>query len=312
MTRETISICIPVYNSERTIAELVERTRAELSPHGYGLEFVLVNDGSKDSSDEVCSALAESSDDVTYICLRRNYGEHNAVMCALNHMTGDYAAIIDDDFQNPPSEIIKLVKEAEKGYDVVYSKYRIKKHNWFRNLGSKFNDVMATWLIGKPKDLYLCSFKLIRREVVDEIIKYKGPFPYVDGLLLRVTDSVSSVFVEHSTRKEGKSNYTLGRLVTLWLNMFINFSIKPLRVVTFAGLFTAIACIALACVFIVDKILNPTTSTGWASTIVVVLFTASIQMIFLGIAGEYIGKHYLDRNGTPQWVIRRKRSSGKS
>ena len=312
MGRAKISICIPVYNSERTIAELVERTRAELVSYEYDLEFVLVNDGSKDSSDQVCTAIAEASDDVTYICLRRNFSEHNAVMCALNHITGDYAVIIDDDFQNPPSEIIKLVREAERGFDVVYAKYHKKKHNWFRNLGSRFNDRMATWLIGKPKDLYLCSFKLIRRELVDEIVKYKGPFPYVDGLLLRVTDSVSAVFVEHSARKEGRSNYTLGKLVNLWLSMFINFSIKPLRMVTFVGLFTALACVILACIFIVDRIMHPDAVQGWASTIVVVLFTSSVQMIFLGIAGEYIGKHYLDRNGTPQWVIRRKHSSGRS
>jgi len=146
-----LSICIPVYNGAKTIQDLVEKAGRELKD--YDLEFVLVNDGSRDESDAVCSRLAKDNADVRYINLRRNFGEHNAVMCALNHVTGDYAAVIDDDFQNPPEEIRKLVQEAEKGYDVVYSKYHHKKHHFFRNLGSRFNDLMATWLLEKPRDL---------------------------------------------------------------------------------------------------------------------------------------------------------------
>jgi len=300
-----ISICIPVFNGAKTIEALIEKTRHELKD--YSLEFVLVNDGSKDESDAVCSCISEQYEDVKYICLRRNFGEHNAVMCALNHCTGDYAVIIDDDFQNPPSEIRKLIQEANSGFDVVYAKYRKKQHSFFRNLGSKFNDRVATWLIGKPKDLYLCSFKLIRKEVVQEIIKYKGPFPYIDGLILRVTDNISSVYVEHLPRKEGRSNYTLPRLINLWLNMFINFSIKPLRIVTFIGLITAIICVALGLYFFIDKMINPDSAPiGWASLVIIVLFLGSIQLIGLGIAGEYIGKTYLDKNGTPQWVIKKK------
>ena len=300
-----LSICIPVFNGERTIQRLVERVHEELKE--YQLEFVLVNDGSKDTSDAVCSRLAESYDDVRYISLRKNYGEHNAVMCALNHCTGEYAVIIDDDFQNPPSEIQKLILEAEKGYDVVYTKYRKKRHSLFRNVGSKFNDWVATWLIGKPKDLYLSSFKLIRREVIDEIIKYTGPFPYIDGLILRVTDNITSIYVEHAARVEGRSNYTLAKLINLWMNMFINFSIKPLRIVTLIGGFTALVSGCLGLYFFIDKIVHPdTTPVGWASLSVIILFLGSVQLIGLGIAGEYIGKIYLDLNGTPQWVIKKK------
>lgn len=300
-----LSVCIPVYNGAKTIGPLVEKTREELKDRE--IEFVLVNDGSRDDSDAVCTRIAEAAEDVRYICLRRNFGEHNAVMCALNHCTGDYAVVIDDDFQNPPSEIRKLTEEADKGFDVVYAKYRKKKHHLFRNLGSKFNDIMATWLLGKPKNLYLCSFKLLRREVIDEIVTYKGPFPYIDGLLLRVTNNISSVYVEHLARKEGRSNYTLGKLVALWLNMFINFSIKPLRIVTFVGLVTAVFCGGLGLYFLLEKLLNPGAApSGWASLVIIVLFLGSVQMIGMGIAGEYIGKNYLDRNGTPQWVVKKK------
>jgi undecaprenyl-phosphate 4-deoxy-4-formamido-L-arabinose transferase len=300
-----ISICIPVYNGSKTVKDLVEKTRTELT--GYEPEFILVNDASRDNSDEVCTAIAESSKDVKYICLRRNYGEHNAVMCALNYSTGDYAVIIDDDFQNPPSEIKKLIAEACKGdYDVVYARYAKKQHSLFRNLGSKFNDVMATRLLDKPKDLYLCSFKLIKKEVVKEIIKYTGPFPYIDGLLLRVTNNVSFVYVEHLSRKEGRSNYTLSKLISLWLNMFINFSMKPLRLVTLLGFITACACVIMGVWFFIDRLIHPDAiPNGWTSLAVITLLIGSVQMICLGLAGEYIGKNYLDKNGTPQWVVKK-------
>jgi undecaprenyl-phosphate 4-deoxy-4-formamido-L-arabinose transferase len=299
-----LSVCIPVYNGEKTIKELVENARSVLAE--FELEFVLVNDGSKDNSDTICSHMADTSADIKYICLRRNFGEHNAVMCALNYCTGDYAAIIDDDFQTPPSEIKKLLKEAEGGFDVIYAKYEKLRQHFLRNLGSKFNDIIATWLLNKPKNLYLCSFKLIKREAINEIIKYKGPFPYIDGLLLRITNNISSVYVEHRSRTDGHSTYTFSKLVSLWLNMFINFSIKPLRLITFTGIVTAVSCMVTGIWFLVDRILHPDIILpGWTSLAVITLFIGSIQMISLGLAGEYIGKNYLDKNGAPQWVVKK-------
>jgi polyisoprenyl-phosphate glycosyltransferase len=298
-----ISICIPVYNGAATIERLVDTVERELS--GYALEFVLVNDASRDDSEAVCERMALARDNLRFISLRKNFGEHNAVMCALNHVTGDCAVIIDDDFQNPPEEIIRLVQELEKGFDVVYSRFEEKQHSTFRNLGSKFNDLTATWLLEKPKNLYLSSFKAIRREVVDEIVKYQGPFPYVDGLILRVTTSISSVLVRHNDREEGKSNYTLKKLISLWLNMFINFSIKPLRVFTMLGLGISIISGFLIIYFILEKLLYPESSQGWASIMVAITFFSGIQLMFLGLISEYLGKHYLTTNKAPQWTIKK-------
>lgn len=297
-----LSICIPVYNGSDTISPLMENLDSTFS--NIEKEVVLVNDGSRDNSAEVCKNLCKKYDYVKFINLRRNYGEHNAVMCALNYCTGDYAVIIDDDLQNPPEEIFKLLNEIEKGYDVVYSKYHEKKHHWFRNFGSKVNDVFATWLIGKPKNLYLCSFKIINRAMIEELKKYKGPFPYIDGLLLRATNNVSSVFVEHKARTQGKSNYTLGKLLNLWLSMFINFSIKPMRFITITGLIISLVSVVMALFFIVEKIMNPQTVPGWTTIIVLLLFFGGLQSTFLGVIGEYIGKNYLDQNNTPQWVVK--------
>lgn len=298
-----ISVCIPVYNGAKTIESLVNTVCKELK--GYNLEIVLVNDGSVDNCEEICEMIAKEKEFIKFISLRRNFGEHNAVMCALNYTTGDLIAIIDDDFQNPPSEIVKLITEAEKGYDVVYSKYHRKKYNWYRNLGSKINDLVATWLLKKPKNLYLSSFKVINREIVKELIQYRGPFPYIDGLILRVTNNISSVFVEHRKSIYSKSGYTLSKLISLWLSMFVNFSIKPLRIFTFFGMFLSMISFFLAIFFIIEKLLKPNTPIGWTTIIVVILFFSGIQLIFLGVIGEYLGKLYLDINKTPQWVVKK-------
>ena len=297
-----LSICIPVYNGADTIGKLVEKLQETFKI--YEVEIVMANDGSRDNSSEVCQKLVENYSNCRFIDLRRNNGEHNAVMCTLNYCTGDYAVIIDDDLQNPPEEILKLLEEIQKGYDVVYSKYHQKKHHWFRNFGSKINDIFATWLLEKPKNLYLCSFKIINRAVINEIIKYKGPFPYIDGLILRCTSNISSVFVQHNARTSGKSNYTLSKLIHLWLSMFVNFSIKPMRAMMGIGGLVMLSSVVLAIYFIIDKILNPEIVSGWTSLMVILLFLGGVQILFLGLIGEYIGKNYLDQNGTPQFTVK--------
>ncbi|MCH8902719.1 MAG: glycosyltransferase family 2 protein [Bacteroidetes bacterium] len=298
-----LSVIIPVYNAENSIKELVEAVRIEIQT--MELEIVLIDDGSKDGSERICEGLAREKDFVKFISLRRNFGEHNAVMCGLNYCIGDLAVIVDDDFQNPPSEIMKLVSEAEKGFDVVYSKYNEKKHTWFRNFGSKFNDYFATKLINKPADLYLSSFKVINRPMIDEIIRYKGPFPYVDGLLLRATDNITSVLVAHENRKVGKSNYTMRKLMSLYLNMFLNFSIRPLRIFTVTGFIVFVIGFIFSILFILEKIIYPATEVGWTSLIVAVITFSGFQIMFLGLIGEYLGKQYLDQNRTPQWVVKK-------
>ncbi len=299
-----ISVCIPVYYGSETIENLVAEVKDKLE--NYQLEVVLINDGSKDDTEEVCVELFNKHKFVKFISLRKNFGEHNAVLRGLNYVTGDYVVIIDDDFQNPPSEIVKLIEKSRKSNcDVVYSRYENKKHHWFRNFGSWFTDLVATWLLNKPKGLYLSSFKLIKKDIVDEIIKYKGPFPYIDGLILRVTDNIEVQTVEHLKRQKGESNYTLSKLISLWLNMFVNFSIKPLRIATVSGVIISLFSFVLGVYFIVEKFLNPGISVGWTSLIVSVLFLSGIQLIFLGIIGEYLGKQYLDQNGTPGSVVKK-------
>lgn len=296
------SVVIPVYNGAASIERLVKTVLTELADQE--VEIVMVNDGSRDNSAEVGRKLAQQYEQVKFISLRKNFGEHNAVMCGLNYASGDHVVIIDDDFQNPPSEIMKLVAELGKGYDVVYSRYAKKKHHFFRNTGSRINDLFATWLLNKPKNLYLSSFKAIRKEVVEEVIKYQGPFPYLDGLILRVTNNIGTVLTDHHSREEGHSNYTLKKLVSLYLNMFFNFSVKPLRFFTVLGFLSFFAGIVFSVLFAIEKIMVPGTPVGWASVVISIFVFSGVQLLFLGLIGEYLGKSYLDQNKTPQWVVK--------
>src|SRR3954447_152617 len=193
----SLSIVIPVYNGAATIEPLVGRLIDVLGTDG--LRIVLVNDGSTDGSDEACRALRDSFPEViVYLKLAKNFGEHNAVMAGLHHAHGDYVVIMDDDFQNPPEEVPRLIDHAcVHDYDVVYTYYPRKRHHWFRNLGSRFNDLCANLLLDKPRDLYLSSFKCLNRFSVREIIKYSGPYPYIDGLILRTTRSIGTIEVRH-------------------------------------------------------------------------------------------------------------------
>jgi undecaprenyl-phosphate 4-deoxy-4-formamido-L-arabinose transferase len=299
-----ISIVIPVYNGAATIGPLVDRLVEELGI--YSLQVVLVNDGSPDNSDEVCRGIhARYPEAVTYVKLARNFGEHNAVMAGLHHARGDYTVIMDDDFQNPPEEVARLIECAcTGGYDIVYTYYPRKRHHWFRNFGSRLNDFVANFLLDKPRDLYLSSFKCLSRFTVQEILKYGGPFPYIDGLALRSTRNIGRLQVRHEPRREGRSNYTLRRLVRLWLNMFINFSVMPLRVSTVMGFAFSLVGFLLGVWVVVEKLLRPEIQVGYASLVVAIALFSGVQLVMLGVVGEYLGRLFLTNNQTPQFVVR--------
>ena len=299
-----ISIVIPVYNGANTIGPLTDRLIAGLGD--YQVQIVLVNDGSPDNSHEACLQIFEKYPAVvTYLRLARNFGEHNAVMAGLNHATGDYVVIMDDDFQNPPEEVMRLVGEAEqKDRDVVYTYYDEKQHSLLRNIGSAFNGWVANLMLNKPKDLYLSSFKCLNRFLVKEIIKYKGPSPYIDGLILSLTDNIGRVKVRHDRRTEGTSNYTMQKLIMLWLSMFVNFSVMPLRLAFIIGVVVSILAGILAVSAVLEKLLHPEIPAGWASLAALILLFSGLQLCVLGLVGEYVGRALLNTNRLPQYVVR--------
>jgi glycosyltransferase involved in cell wall biosynthesis len=306
-----LSVVIPVYRGAETIGPLVAKLTEYLGDK-YRLEIVLVNDGSPDHSADVCRQLAQANAEVRFVNLSRNFSEHNAVMAGLNHARGESVVIMDDDFQNPPSEVIKLVEELRRGYDVVYSYYEKKQHSTWRNWGSQFNNLVATVMLDKPRDLYLSSFKALNRFTVEQITKYDGPYPYIDGLILQVTRSISRVLVEHDSRQTGKSGYTLRKLVSLWLNMFTSFSVLPLRFASAVGFLFAFLGLAMGLMCLVERIRFPDQPVGWASIIVTVFVIGGVQLFALGMIGEYLGRLFLKQNGRPQFVVReRVNCSGK-
>jgi undecaprenyl-phosphate 4-deoxy-4-formamido-L-arabinose transferase len=298
-----LSIVVPVYRGAATVGMLVAAL-SELHPAG-GIEIVLVNDGSPDNSGEVCRRLAaEASVPLTYVEHARNFGEHNAVMSGLRVARGAYVITMDDDLQNPPEEVLKLYDHARLGgFDVVYTRYAVKEHEGWRNLGSRFANWVADLLIDKPRGLYLSSFRCMSALVVREITRYAGPYPYIDGLIMQVTQRIDSIEVRHLKRVEGRSNYTLRRLVRLWLNLATNFSLLPVRIATFAGLAMGILGVVAAFLVIVEAMMGETPS-GWASTMTVTLLISGVQLLILGVLGEYVGRSFLSANGTPQGVVR--------
>lgn len=300
-----LSVVVPVYLGAATVGELVGALRA-LEIDG-GLEIVLVVDGSPDNSLDVCKQLAaEPGAPVILLSLSRNFGEHNAVMAGLSRARGAFAITMDDDLQNPPAEVRRLFEHARDGnYDAVYTYYAEKKHAPWRNLGSRFTNWCADRLIDKPRGLYLSSFRCISAFVRERIVaSYEGPYPYVDGLVFQVTQNVGRLQVHHLPRNEGQSNYTLRRLIRLWLAMFLNFSVMPLRLATLFGLgFGALGAIG-AVITIVEAIISDKPPQGWASMMVAVLVLAGVQLVVIGMIGEYLGRMFLAVNRKPQYLVR--------
>lgn len=302
-TAPALSVVVPVYNGAATIGELVGAL-AGLDVPG-GIEVVLVNDGSPDDSDAVCRRLAATASvPVTYVEHARNYGEHNAVMTGLRHARGAYAITMDDDLQNPPEEVLRLFLHCrDGGYDVVYTRYAEKQHAAWRNLGSRFANRVADLLIDKPKGLYLSSFRCMGRLVIDGVTRYEGPFPYVDGLIMQVTQRIGTLEVRHLPRAQGRSNYTLRRLVRLWLNLAFNFSLLPLRLAVLLGLGMG-AIGGIGALYVIGHALFGQPPEGWASTMVVVLLLSAAQFVILGIVGEYLGRTFQTGNRKPQGIVR--------
>lgn len=300
-----VSFVIPCYCSENTIAPVLDEIRsAMLELPQYDYEVILVNDGSPDNTFDAIRALANSDGHVTAIDLARNFGQQSAIMSGLSHSSGDYVVCLDDDGQTPADEVGKLLEKLEEGYDVVYASYEHKQHSRFRNWGSHLNSKMTEIMLGKPKNLALTSYFAVKRFIVLEMLKYKHSFPYSEGLVLRSTRRICNVPVNHRQRQEGKSGYTLGKLIALWMNGFTSFSVKPLRLATYLGAFSAVLGFLYALVIVIKHFVDSSIPEGWSSTMALQLVLGGIILVVLGLIGEYIGRIYICINASPQFVER--------
>jgi undecaprenyl-phosphate 4-deoxy-4-formamido-L-arabinose transferase len=301
--RPALSIVIPCYNSAATIGPLVAEL-ATLRIDG-GHEVILVNDGSQDDTAGRCRDAARTAAvPVTFVDLARNFGEHNAVMAGLRFARGCHVINMDDDGQNPPSEVEKLYHHArQSGADIVYTYYAEKQHASWRNAGSWLTNRVADLLLDKPPGLYLSSFRCMSAFLVEQICKYDGPYPYIDGLIFQVTQKVGRMQVDHERRRAGRSTYTARKLVRLWLNMFLNFSVVPLRVSSVLGLVFSVVGFLIALEVVVEALVTET-PPGWGSFMCALLVFAGVQLLTIGLVGEYVGRMYLTANRRPQSVIR--------
>jgi glycosyltransferase involved in cell wall biosynthesis len=226
----SISIVVPVYNSSSSIEELYSRLLVQLQMLCKSYEIIFVDDCSKDNSFELMKEIYKKDSKVKIIKLKSNYGQQNSIMCALKYVSCDYVITIDDDLQHPPEEIPNLLNKIMEGYDAVFG-VPIKKENYIiRNLGSKMTDLLFNLLLSKPKDIKVTSFRIIKKYIVDEMIKDKSTFVYISALMLRTTKNVARVYVKHNHRKYGSSNYNIWKLLKLYINICIYYSSGPLKI----------------------------------------------------------------------------------
>ena len=298
-----ISVVIPVYNSAQTLRELTERLEKVLRDLvGKSYEIVFVNDGSADSSWDLLKNIASTNDKIVAVNLTRNFGQHNALMCGFLYAQGEFIITLDDDLQNPPEEIPKLFKEIHTGYDVVYGIFGSKQHSRFRNLGSAL--IQFVYRKTFNVDVRISSFRIMKRHIVHRILSYERSFTFIDGLISWFTASIGNVYVEHQERKIGSSGYSLHRLIVLALNMMTNFSIALVQVASLVGLTFAFTGFAFGIYFLCKKIFLGIPVSGFASTIVAITIFSGVQLLTLGILGEYIGRIHINVSKRPQYAIR--------
>jgi glycosyltransferase involved in cell wall biosynthesis len=299
-----VTFVVPLHNTGEALPALLDAFRT--SPMAGSWELVLVDDGSTDGTFARAAALLQDFPaSVTLVELARNFGEHAAVLEAYRRARGSLIVNLDDDLQNPVSEALRLLDRLrESGAEVVYSNYTHKKHHWMRNAGSWLVNRCATFLLGKPRELYLSSFRALRRELMERIVTYRGPYPYIDGLILGATNRIETLQVEHIPRQNGKSGYTPRKLIRLTLSLFFDFSVMPLRLASLLG--TALCAIGVLILtgVIIETVFIGQRQIGWASLMGALAVFNGAQLLMLGIIGEYVGRAFLTVSGKPQSLAR--------
>ncbi len=302
--KEKISIVIPCYNSEKTIGVVVEQINATMKTKSeYDYEIILVNDGSRDQTWKVISGLAKENEIVKAINFSQNFGQHSAMMAGYRKASGDIIVGMDDDGENNPEEMFLLIDKLKEGYDCVCADYDVHD-SFFRGMGTRVNNWMACYLLNKPKDLTLTSYYAMRRFVVDQVIKYEHSYPYIAGLLLQATKNWGTVRLVRKERISGTSGYSLKKLLSLWINGFTAFSVKPLRIATILGALFSVFGFILGFVVVIRKLMGEDILLGYSSMMACMCFIGGVMMIMMGMIGEYIGRIYISINNSPQYVIR--------
>jgi len=299
-----LSVVIPVYRSAPTVEELLSRLTGVLMTITPNYEVVLVEDGSPDNTwDAIEAARTIYGEHVVAVQLMRNFGQHNALMCGLTHARGRIVVTMDDDLQNPPEEIPKMIAEMERGsFDLVYGTTKARQHASWRNFGSAV--VWGFYRRVFHSSITPTTFRVMRRNLAQKVLFYDLNFTYLDGLLAWCTTRIGEVTVAHHARAVGTSGYSMRKLLLLALNLYTNFSLLPLQLVSAVGLFAALGGFGLGAYYLVLYLASSIAVPGFASTIVAVLVLGGVQLLALGVIGEYVGRLHLNVNRKPQFIVR--------
>lgn len=299
-----LSIVVPVYNSAGTLGSLLERLTKTIATLTQSYEIILVDDGSRDNSWAVIQALRlKYVDHLVAVQLMRNYGQHNTLMCGLGVARGEFVVTMDDDLQNPPEDIPKLLEHIKlNDLDLVYGCPSARNHAAWRNLGSTVVWHFYRTVFRNP--VTPTPFRIMRHQLAQSVMFYDLNFTYLDGLLAWCTSRIASVEVEHHPRAQGQSGYSLGKLLGLALNLYTNFSLIPLQIVSGLGFITATSGFLVGIYYLFQFFASSIAVPGFASTIIAILILGGAQLLALGVIGEYLGRLHLNVNRKPQYVIR--------
>ncbi len=301
--KKKYSVVIPVYNSERVVATTVVKVREFFMVHALPFEIILVNDGSPDGSWDVIAKLAVEYAEVMAISLLKNYGQHNANLCGFRAATGDYVITMDDDLQNPPSEIEKLISMANEDYDLVIGRFEQKRHSLFRRAGS----LVVGWINRKAFDIesgfVLTNFRMIRRDVVDRVCLDTSASPYIPGLVLKFSGNRCNVLVKHQPRTEGSSNYTTRKILRLVATILFNHSSIPLRYGAAFGFIVAILSFFLGLYYLVNALTNTGSTPGWSTLVVLISLFNGILIMLLSVIGEYLVRILREQSSGKSYVV---------
>lgn len=303
------SVVVPVYNSEHTLEELYSRIRAVFDERiERDFELILVDDGSKDHSYEKMQELHKRDGRVKIVQMAKNFGQHPALLCGFSYAKGDFIITMDDDLQHPPEEIPKLVSVMDErdDVDVIIAKYEGRQHNVIRRLGTWVSVYATSKMLKKPRDLEITSFRLIRKFVVDAIVKMNVHLPQIGNLLVQTSNRIINVPVQHDARKYGKSGYSFGRLVKDLLYDITTNSAFPLIVVRDLGIVSFVISMILGLYYLVRYFMFGVSVEGWTTLVLILLAYNGIVLLSIGIIGAYL-MHILDESKKmPNYVERRK------
>ncbi len=292
-----ITVAIPVYNSEATLRELVTGLLEVLREAGHQPEIVCVDDRSRDKSWAVLSELKAEHPELKIARLVKNSGQHNAILCALTLSSGDVVVTMDDDLQHPPSEVPKLVDAVLDGTDLVIGAYDTKKHSSGRNVGGGLVDGVLRRIFKLDAAVALTSFRAMSRALVDRVKATYTAYPYITALLLSHASNVSNVRVRHDARREGKSNYDLGKSLRLALNLVLTYSSYPaVFISTVCGLVFLLLFLSSAYI-LYTALVHGTSVQGWTSTILAVTLLNGLVLLGLALVSFYISRMYLHITG---------------